>query len=192
MILTTGKIRIKIDFSFAAALTWLILKRPDYWLCFVCAFLHEAGHLCVILFCGEKISEISFLAFGARITRSGTLRLSYNSEIIAALAGPAVNILLCICFALIPNESLKPALYFNAGLAVFILLPIIPLDGGRVLLFALSKSFDADTARKICKKIAVAWLIPLATAGFVVIIKSGYNFTLLAVSVYILFNLLKN
>lgn len=77
-------------------------------------------------------------------------------DILITLAGPAMNLLLCFAFTLGlavhgqlngPTSSegsaawfLLSGLFLNAGLMVFNLLPIPPLDGGRILRWVVGMS----------------------------------------------------
>lgn len=71
-------------------------------------------------------------------------------DILITLAGPAMNLVLCLAFTLLlaafagHGESAKTFLFngllLNAGLMVFNLLPIPPLDGGRVLRWVVGMS----------------------------------------------------
>lgn len=76
-------------------------------------------------------------------------RTRRQDDILITLAGPAMNLVLCVLFtlALIAMGRLGTGgdtlgflvngLYLNAGLMVFNLLPIPPLDGGRLLRWAV-------------------------------------------------------
>lgn len=74
-------------------------------------------------------------------------------DILITLAGPAMNLVLCLAFTLLlaafagHGESAKTFLFngllLNAGLMVFNLLPIPPLDGGRVLRWVVGMSEEA-------------------------------------------------
>jgi stage IV sporulation protein FB len=183
--------RFEISFYFAAAVTLLLLfdKSGKAALGVAAAVIHEAGHLLCLIWWGVMPSKISLLPFGMRIERKGAASLSYNREAVTALAGPAMNLFLAGATALILTFTHNQALLFpiavNLGLALLNLLPLEPLDGGRILRALLLKKYAENKCDSVLKWVTAAFLLPLASAGFYVLIKSGYNFTLLAVCIYI-------
>ncbi|HET9956457.1 MAG TPA: site-2 protease family protein, partial [Polyangiaceae bacterium] len=134
---------------------------------FACVLLHELGHSLVAQKFGLQVKEIILLPIGGIANLLGKPKHP-GQEIAIALAGPAVNILLAGLFgaalwatgqhlggarALVASAKLPSLSTFllllttgNLSLALFNLLPVFPLDGGRVLRALLELRWGAVRA----------------------------------------------
>ena len=99
------------------------------------SFLHEAGHGAVLLLCGAEIRKLKLGGLGASIV---TGPLSWGRELAAAAAGPTVNLAL----GLLALHSHPPFAVVSLFLFAFNMLPVCPLDGGRMLRALLSMFFS--------------------------------------------------
>lgn len=91
----------------------------------LCA-LHEMGHLAALALCGVRVERLRLRVLGAVIE---TGPCANRDEALCALAGPAVNLI--ICFAL--RRCCPGAALLSLAIALCNLLPVYPLDGGRAL-----------------------------------------------------------
>lgn len=97
--------------------------------------LHELGHSLVARAKGGYIHEIVLYPFGGA-AKIANIPARPMDEILVALAGPAVSLLLAIlCYQVAWLEFVG---YVNMLLFFFNLLPVFPMDGGRVFRAALS------------------------------------------------------
>jgi Zn-dependent protease len=97
--------------------------------------LHELGHSVVARAKGSYIHEIVLYPFGGAAKISNIPKRPMD-EIMVALAGPAVSLALALIFNQI--EWLSFLGYLNGMLFFFNILPVFPMDGGRVLRAALT------------------------------------------------------
>lgn len=109
------------------------------------AILHELGHLFMGLLLGLKPEKIDLIPMGLAVSFKVNIsdfnkkkkrgNVEVLKEIFIAIAGPVVNlIILILALIFIKDEMLKNLIvYANLLIFMFNLLPIYPLDGGRIL-----------------------------------------------------------
>ncbi len=113
---------------------------------------HELGHLLVLRAMGIPIEGIRAALGGTEIL---TKPLSYRQEILAALTGPGVNLLLLLLTA----DRYPVMALINGVLLMYNMIPIYPLDGGRILRGTLHLMLPLGLAgimEKICAGVCLA------------------------------------
>lgn len=102
------------------------------------AAAHELGHISALLCFGARIQRLRLEIFGLRLDYRG--RLSGKREIIAAASGPIAG-LAYFGICMIPaGRFFTLSGMISLFLSLFNLLPILPLDGGRISVLVLGKS----------------------------------------------------
>jgi Zn-dependent protease len=123
--------------------------------------LHELGHALTARRFGIRTRSITLLPIGGVAQLDSIPRVPWQ-EVLIALAGPAVNgVIAAACFAAVSGLRL-PLVHFmevNVALALFNLLPIFPMDGGRVLRALLSVRLGfvraTETAAAVAQRAAI-------------------------------------
>jgi len=148
-------------------------------LLFTCVLLHELGHATAARRYGIRTPDITLLPIGG-IARLERLPDKPSQEIVVALAGPAVNVVIAILlFAGMGGtlSSLALSLETNYGyilpqlfaanviLVAFNLIPAFPMDGGRVLRAALALFLDRTRATIIAARIGQGIALLFIAAG---------------------------
>lgn len=150
--------------------------------------VHELGHVAAATACGGRVERLSLTAVGAELSFSYRVLPSYGQDCLIALAGPAANMLAGgLLFVL--GQYLPAAL--GLGIGAFNLLPILPLDGGRVAYGLLADRLDPDWADRLLTASAGCLVGVLAGAG--VIAAACYaNVTLLLTALWLLAGVLRH
>ena len=175
---------------------FLLLLGALYWLdegvglllwgLLACA-VHELGHVAAALALGGKAERLSLTVVGAELSFSYRAPLTYGQDSLVALSGPAANLLLGgLFFAL--NRYLPAVL--SLGLGAFNLLPILPLDGGRVLYGLLADKLDPDWADRLLTAAAGCLVGLLAGIGVIAAVHYA-NVTLLLTALWLLTGVLR-
>ena len=109
------------------------------------AILHELGHLFMGLLLGLKPEKIDLIPMGLAVSFKVNIsdfnkkkkrgNVEVLKEIFIAIAGPVVNLIILILAQIFVKDEMLKNLIIYANLLIFMfnLLPIYPLDGGRIL-----------------------------------------------------------
>lgn len=148
-----------IDPFFLIFIAFLLLVVPYPWLLAagISGAFHEICHIAAIYLIGGKVQKITV---GLGKTVIDTHFHNAFSEMLCALAGPAGSLFLVLFSRQFPRLALCGMIQ-----GLFNLLPIAPMDGGRILRCLLSMVVPT-TAEVFAKMIEVILYLFLIIAGF--------------------------
>ncbi len=130
------------------------------------AIIHELGHLLAGLLLGMKPQKVQVNPFGVSINfktmpndynyKIGKANLLELKKIIVAFAGPLTNVILIIAILFIPFSETKKLIYIYSNILLIVvnILPVYPLDGGRILKGILHINFGKHKSSKYINNIS--------------------------------------
>ena len=147
--------------------------------CLLSALIHECGHLLTMRILSYRVREIRLRLFDVRITSEEPRCV--RDDLLITVSGALSN------FLFAPVFFFSDKLFFsNLLIGAFNLLPVESLDGGRLLMILLTKMLSFPAARRTLRIISFVFLVPFLFCGVVVLLNTRYNYSLLAVSLYLL------
>ncbi len=174
--------RVEVTGGFLLLLAWLNYCDTQCLLpaALCAAAAHELGHLAAVWAAGGRVNRLRLTAAGAELRLEGTM--SYGRELLCALAGPMVNLVLALA------ASRLGAVVFaglNLALGSFNLLPLSALDGGKALGCGVSMMFGPQAALRLLWWTDGALAVLLLMCG-VWVLWAGGNVTLLVVAAWLM------
>lgn len=148
-------IQIRVSYLF-----FLILVFSMFFNCFdqllifiVVILIHELAHCYVSVYYDIGISEIKFFIFGGVAKFQEHIEENSKQEIIIASAGPITNFALIFITLLVMDKfhiekghTIQLFLTANMVVGLFNLIPVLPLDGGRIARGILGNYFGIKRA----------------------------------------------
>lgn len=162
-------IKINLNIFFFLLLFIVTHQIEIYSLIMLFALMHELGHLICGILLGftAKSLKIMPLGFGIefkinvkeynrKILKSNSLCLK---KLLISLSGPITNIIIIIIGTILGvNDNI---IYANLILVIFNLIPIYPLDGGRILKNVLKLFFGNQNAYYFSNKVSNIFVITI-------------------------------
>lgn len=124
--------------------------------------LHEMSHYVVARCFGYRLNKIIFMPYGAGLSGDSNI-FKPSHEVVIALAGPLLNLVLVLVSVafwwIYPISFAYTQLFVTANLVlgIFNLLPIFPLDGGRVLVALFANKVSKLKAYKVIKIVGLCF-----------------------------------
>ncbi|HEY6196740.1 MAG TPA: site-2 protease family protein [Candidatus Eisenbacteria bacterium] len=192
-LVTLAGIRIEVHVTFLLMVAGLaifqsgtnppLLTVGELLLMFLCVLLHELGHALAARRFGIQTREIVLLPIGG-VARLERMPEKPVQEVIVALAGPGVNVILAtalgaalVGLGVTPEQAIERAdkglleflLFANIAMLVFNLIPAFPMDGGRVLRALLAMTMPYARATRIAAQVGQGFALLFAAFGVFVL-----------------------
>lgn len=189
-------IRLSVHWTFLILIAWIVIANLRKGLeaneilwsvgfvltIFACVILHELGHALAAKRYNIKTRDIVILPIGG-VAQLESIPEKPKEELVVALAGPLVNILIVVMLypfvslssdigeletvtAIGPSNFLVALMSINLWLALFNLIPAFPMDGGRVLRALLGFRYSHAKATRVAASVGQILAIVFVFFGF--------------------------
>ena len=196
------RFRIDLKIFIFLILFYFTKQIQVYAMIMIFAIIHELGHLIAGLLMGMKPEKIEIMPFGVSISFKINIK-DYNrkikngntlelKKIMVAAAGPITNFIIILITCNLNMEIVKSLIiiYTNFLIMIFNLLPIYPLDGGRILKGILHIYFGRRKSEKYINNISKITII-IITAISSILILYIKNISIFLIDMYLWYLVIK-
>lgn len=144
---------------------------------FIIIFIHELGHILMALLMKYKIKEIVVLPFGFIVKLDDIKNDFIYKELLIYLAGPFINL---VIFFILTYLNMQDSIVYlcNTYILLLNLLPIYPLDGGKIVNLTL----HYFSAYKIGNKLSyLSSMLVLSVVGVWFLLEFKINYFILSI-----------
>jgi stage IV sporulation protein FB len=144
--------------------------------------LHELAHILAVKHFGGKVNGVRLTALGEIAVVHGLETFAPWQRYIVYIAGPGVNFFLA---GLTYIFGWPDWVLYNLILGLFNLLPVFPLDGGRIMQMFLGNRIGVLRANRVMVRLGRAVGLLLLVPGCVQVLLFPYNISLICAGMYI-------
>ena len=196
MIKITRFLYIHILLAPMLVLSYILGSQMTFFISFGVVLIHELSHLLTAIFMNVEVKSILILPFGMTLRLSNDIIRYPKKEVIIALAGPISNIIMITLSQLfyknyVGNLNFYLFVIVNWSVLLLNIIPVPPLDGGRILRAILIKSSGLMTASKAIRKIARVFVFTICILGILLLVATRGNPSLCIIGAFLVFSLIE-
>ena len=181
-------LKIKFDKTFYLFLILIIITGmfKEFTFVFILIIGHEIGHAIAGILFKWKLVSITIYPYGGLTLFSKLENSSINQEILILLSGPIFQIITYLLLSIFYKYSYIKI--YHLSILIFNLLPILSLDGGRLLNLILNKFFT------YLKSFYISIIVSILTIIILLIycIYYYYNFNIILMSIFLIFKIINS
>ena len=196
------RFRIDLKIFIFLILFYFTKQIESYAFIMIFALIHELGHLITGILLGMKPEKLEIMPFGVsigfkihpkeynkKVKKANMLEVK---KIIVAMAGPITNfiIILITCNLNLEIEKRLVIVYTNFLIMIFNLLPIYPLDGGRIIKGIIYINWGKRNSEKYINNISTITVI-IFTAISSILILYIQNISIFLIDIYLWYLIIK-
>ena len=156
---------------------------------FASVLIHELSHILCAKSVGVSVSRAEIHPFGVcAVLKDGYINNS-EKEFIITFVGPFTSLAITMLSIILDLPYREYIFDINLCICAINLLPVLPLDGGRMIKSMLTYKMGilrAYNFSRNCSKALIFLLIPLS---ILILIKTGFNFSCILITAFLLGNI---
>lgn len=175
-------------------LAFLTRSQTTFFVTYGIVLIHELCHLLTAVCFNVKIYSVIVMPFGMTLRLDSSVTRTPKKEAAIALAGPLSNVLMLLA-ANLYSQSQAASLNFylfvviNAAMLVLNLIPVPPLDGGRILRAAVVRYAGLIPAARVMRKISYVFIGIICVLGVLLLVFFKGNPSLIMIGAFLIYNL---
>jgi stage IV sporulation protein FB len=179
-----GKITVRAGFVLLVTVLVYLDQGGLLWVVFAAALLHELGHYIPLRLLGGRVSRLELT--GGGIGMESAAPLSYKREVLTVLGGPIASLAFALLFSfwdgIVEGQAAIAGMCFSH--ALFNMLPMRGLDGGRALELILS-ACGVERGRTVVHVTTIITALALGLLCGILAVRHK-NLSLLLAMIYVL------
>lgn len=159
-------------------------------ICFISILFHELTHIIASMKYGFEMNELELFPFGGVAKSKKIIWFKPDEEIVIAIVGPMISLLIALISFLVikvsqQNYVLEVIIKANLIIGGFNLIPLLPLDGGRIIRAFLSKKVGYKLATRRLVMITYVTTVLAMIMGLIMVVRYYYGLYIFLISLFV-------